>query len=233
MNKKNKKNPNVEYPDYMMPQKKFLFDPRTLDEIRRKAIGKPVAEAFDFIIEELNRAYPGHIWKKQNWIFNNAGGAMGQLTLLHASIREYIIFFGTCIGTEGHSGRYASDVFDFMIKGEMVCEYEGIFEPEVHVPEGPPAFLASKIIKHYRIKDEAWMLEYSRGNIIKMFPFGTTDSFMSTLDFRTIGRLCIQYGKMTTWGLLTKGKDLTAILKFLVAVGVLWSLFVYLMPLLQ
>jgi hypothetical protein len=38
-----------------------------------------------------------------------------------------------------------------MIQGEMHCEYEGRFEPEVHTIHTPAAYLGSKVIKHYRI----------------------------------------------------------------------------------
>jgi hypothetical protein len=203
-------------PQHLQPVKKFLFNPQKLNEIRKKAIGLSHEEAIRVIIEELDRAYPGHICKKQNWIFNNAGGAMGQLALLHASIREYIIIFGTCIGTEGHSGRYASEVYDYVFKGEVQCEYEGKFQPEINTPESEfPLYLGSGKIKHYCIKDEAWMLEYARGNIPKMFPFGTFDSIFSTLDLRTIGRLIVHYARLTIAGLLFRGKDLTAVLKFI------------------
>ena len=102
--------------DHLQPKKKYLFDPRVLEEIRRKCIGETIEKSFEIVIDELDRRYPGHICRKQNWLFNNAGGAMGQLTLLHASLREYIILFGTCIGTEGHSGRYSSEVYDYLIK---------------------------------------------------------------------------------------------------------------------
>lgn len=190
--------------DHMLPKKPFLFDPRKLDEIVKSSVGKSTEEAFNHITDLLDREYPGHICKERKWIFNNAGGAMGQLCILHASLREYIIIFGTCIGTEGHSGRYSSEVYDYMIQGEMQCEYEGIFKPEIHTPGNPPAYLGSKVVKHYRVKDEAWMLEYTRGWIAKMFPFGLCDSIFSTLDIRTICRIIAQYIKLAFRELFTK-----------------------------
>ncbi len=202
-------------------RRRYLFDPAVLDEIRRKGIGRPLPEAFDIITAELAKAYPGHICTTRNWIFNNAGGAMGQLNLLHGSLSEYLIFFGTCIGTEGHSGRYASEVYDFMIQGEMLCEYEGRFEPETHTVHTPAAYLGSKIIKHYCIKSDAWMLEYCRGSVPRMFPFGNADSMFSTLDIRTMARLSRQYAILTVRSLL-RGKDLALLLRmivFLAAVG--------------
>ncbi len=212
-------------------KRKYLFDPVVLDKIRRKGIGKPVHEAFDIITRELAKAYPGQIRTRHDWIFNNAGGAMGQLNLLHGSLSEYLIFFGTCIGTEGHSGRYASEVFDFMIQGEMVCEYEGRFEPEVHTIHTPPAYLGTKVIKHYSIKKGAWMLEYCRGSVPRMFPFGTADSVFSTLDIRTVARLIRQYAILTIHSLL-RGKDLALLLRMIVFLAVLaigvWQIITYL-----
>lgn len=34
------------------------------------------------------------------------GGWMGSVRLLHASLHEYILLFGTAVPTTGHSGRY-------------------------------------------------------------------------------------------------------------------------------
>ena len=63
--------------------------------------------AFGKIAAVLGRMYPGHILPEEDmqWIFMNAGGWMGSMCLLHASLTEYILFFGTAVETSGHSGK--------------------------------------------------------------------------------------------------------------------------------
>jgi sigma non-opioid intracellular receptor len=73
-------------------------------------VGKPSApeilEAYARVYEELQSKYPGHILPKSDmqWMFVNAGGWMASMCLLHASLTEYVLFFGTAIDTAGHSG---------------------------------------------------------------------------------------------------------------------------------
>ena len=42
------------------------------------------------------------------------------------------------------------------------------------------------VSKGYRMPDECWALEYARGNIPSMMPFGIFDIFFSTLDLQTL-----------------------------------------------
>ena len=69
-------------------------------------LGPDYEEGFRRVHAELERQYPGHILPKNDlqWIFMNAGGWMGAMCLLHASITEYVLFFGTALDTSGHSG---------------------------------------------------------------------------------------------------------------------------------
>ncbi len=183
----------------------YVFDPKVLGECAKLGVGRPVEEAMDTITAALVERYGAHVYAgPRRWILNNAGGAMGQLTLLHASLSEYLIFFGSPIGTEGHSGRYSTEVYDWVFDGQMWCYLEGETQRTLYDP-GTTAYLGADRVKGYRIPDHAWMLEYSRGTIPSMLPFGLADSFLSTLDFKTVGRTFFDYGRLTV-GSLLRGK---------------------------
>jgi hypothetical protein len=182
-----------------------IFDSETLHAIAKNATGLDTKDAaFAQIIAELKGEYRGHVRDDIPWVFNNAGGAMGQMKLLHASLSEYLIFFGTPIGTEGHSGRYASEVWDFIIDGEVWCYEEGQFERSVYGP-GDVAYLAGGRAKGYAVPNAAFMLEYARGPIPGMMPFGIADAVFSTIDLPTIGKTAWYYTQLVV-GELLKGK---------------------------
>lgn len=179
----------------------YLFDP-VLKECAAKGIDLPLEEAFDAITAELAERYPGHIHTgPRDWIFNNAGGAKGVMTLLHGSITEYLILFGTDIGTHGHSGIYRSDVYDWVFSGEMWCQEGQNPQRQVYKP-GSQAHLGSRKVKYYRLPERGWMLEYARGPIVTMLPFGLGDSVSSTLDFTAIRKTIGTYGKLCVKELL-------------------------------
>lgn len=212
--------------------KHYVFEPRRLHAIARAASRlKDRDQMFHYITEEVAKAYPGHIETTHHWVWNNAGGAMGQMTLLHASLREYLILFGSSLGTEGHSGRYSAEVFDFMFDGDMYVEYQGQINRHEYKP-GDAALLPQGSTKHYCIPDHGWMLEYGRGHntILSMLPFGLADSLLSTLDYRTFFRTLYHYGRLVVRELFQKGKDWDLILKLigkiavLIVIGVVLSL---------
>src|SRR5438445_3560405 len=88
----------------------YIFDPSILHAATRNVLDLGTPQAiFSAVAEELATRYPGHVRYDHKWLFNNAGGAMGALSLLHGSLSEYVLFFGTPIGTERHSGRYLTE----------------------------------------------------------------------------------------------------------------------------
>lgn len=180
-----------------------VFDPDELAAISREAAKEPAGRTLDAVHRALAARYPDDVEKEIRWVFNNAGGAMGQMALLYASLGEYLLLFGTPIGTEGHSGRYRTEVWDFMLEGEMWCYHEGETERSVYRP-GEFAYLGGNRVKGYRIPDHGWMLEYARGPIPTMLPFGLADTVFSTVDYRGLLQSVARYARLTLKSLVRR-----------------------------
>lgn len=155
------------------------------------AHGNDTRKVVEFIVGELSEKLPGgYINLDEEWIFNNAGGAMGAMYIIHASITEYLIIFGTAIGTEGHTGRHTADDYFHILAGTQLAYSPGSYEPEVY-PQGSVHHLHRGTVKQYKMDEACFALEYARGWIPPMLGFGYADTFTSTLDFPTLWR--------TTW----------------------------------
>lgn len=74
-------------------------------ECKRRACPSPAQS----VSTHLSPRYPGRILPDEDlqWVFVNAGGWMGSMCLLHASLTEYVLLFGTAVDTGGHSGEEA------------------------------------------------------------------------------------------------------------------------------
>lgn len=173
-----------------------VFDPESLHQIATHGIGTglPIQDLVKTIVADLSVRYPGHITPTPEWVFNNAGGAMGAMAILHASVTEYVIIFGTPVGTEGHTGRFWAEDYFIILAGEQWAFSAGQFDREVYRP-GDVHHLPRGSAKQYRIPESCWALEYARGCIPGMLPFGLADTFTSTLDFQSLARTCWIYTK--------------------------------------
>ncbi|THH30909.1 hypothetical protein EUX98_g3286 [Antrodiella citrinella] len=172
----------------------YVFDPTSLHELAQAAIAHapaPDDTAFmvDYIIKNLTSTYPStqialnH--DTSEWVFNNAGGAMGAMYIIHASITEYLIVFGTPIGTEGHSGIHTADDYFNILVGEQWAFSPPNLQMERY-PAGSVHHLPRGQVKQYKMHEGCFALEYARGWIPLMLPFGFADSLSSTLDYKTL-----------------------------------------------
>lgn len=66
----------------------YIFDTEHLHDVSKRAIaahGSNTTGVVHYIVSELNEKVPGYINLDEDWMFNNAGGAMGGMWILHAS----------------------------------------------------------------------------------------------------------------------------------------------------
>lgn len=179
----------------------YLFDPDTLAVVARRAIGLTHEGMVQTIAQDLARIHPGHIETREDWILSLAGGAMGIMTILHGSLSEYVLVFGSPIGTQGFSGRYRIEIFDFVLAGEMWTYSEQDFRERRVFRPGDMAHLHRREAKGFRFPDATWVLEYGRGPIPSALPFGLGDAFLA-LDLRTVVKTIRLYGRLVVRELL-------------------------------
>ncbi|KAJ7091141.1 ERG2/sigma1 receptor-like protein [Mycena epipterygia] len=179
----------------------YVFDPTELHELAQAAIAaspNDTAGIIHHIVTNLTLTYPSNQIKlnidSSEWVFNNAGGAMGAMYIIHASITEYLIIFGTPLGTEGHTGLHTADDYFNILVGEQWAFRPGALEMERYTP-GMVHYLPRGTAKQYKMHEGCFALEYARGWIPLMLPFGLADIFTSTLDFPTLYHTCRVTGR--------------------------------------
>jgi len=159
----------------------YVFSPKIVDACAQKCIGLPKPEMFDAFAKAMDEHYPGVLDMSQPWVYSIAGGAMIQMKLYYASTTEYIMIWGTPIGSEGHSGRHFSGFWDTVIDGEMHYYAEGEFEQRVYRP-GDRVYVGPGQARAMNFTDGVWAVEYARGFIPASMPFGVAEELLVCWD---------------------------------------------------
>ncbi|KAA8912377.1 hypothetical protein TRICI_003494 [Trichomonascus ciferrii] len=188
----------------------YIFDPVHLQDIGKDVISNNPGANSTVILEEVHKRlkdeYGEYIndLNDEDWVFNNAGNAMGSMIVLHASITEYLIFFGTATGTEGHTGTHFADDYFLILSGTQTAAPPHAKSPEVYKP-GDSHHLPCGANKQYAMESDSWALELAQGWIPTMLPFGFLDSVTSTMDVWSLAKT-VKLSAVNTVKNLLKGK---------------------------
>lgn len=182
-----------------------VFDPDILHSIAQGAVGLAFEPMCRLIASSLAREWPDHVDPEPRWMFNLAGGTTGAIGILHASLSEYVLLFGSPVGTEGFSGRFLLDIHDFVVAGEMSTFVEGRWGERVVTRPGERALLPKGQVKGFSIQPGTWMLEYGRGLVPTSLPMALGDVLLSGQDVRTVAKTVHSWGRLVVKELL-RGK---------------------------
>jgi len=183
---------------YSLIWQPYTFDPEVLQSIAYGCVDRGVdsiKEAKECMLTQLRHHYNPSLIGKDYWnppIFNQAGGSRTSIHILHASLTEYVLFWHSAIETKGFSGRHFAEFYDWVVFGKMdqwnefELDYKSFGPRElVFHPKGHATF--------FRLHDGLFTLEYSRGIIPSLLPFGLVELLVCNLDFITVVYMMQQY----------------------------------------
>lgn len=175
----------------------YVFDPKVLQALAKESIqahpGDNTTEIITDLIPRIKKEYGDKAvindlnWEE--WVFNNAGGSMGNMFIIHSSISEYLIIFGSAISTNGHSGVHFADDYFTILSGNQKVAYENQVECSTFFP-GDCNHLKRGQVTQFSMDGGSYALELAQGWIPAMLPFGFVEVISSTLDFTTFGKTC-------------------------------------------
>ncbi|XP_061887720.1 sigma non-opioid intracellular receptor 1 [Entelurus aequoreus] len=173
--------------NHWLATKQYLFNKDDIAKLAKQHAGQDHEQAFSKLVVELRKRYPGHILPDEDleWVFLNVGGWMGGMCVLHASLTEYVILFGTGIDTSGHSGRYWAEISDTIISGTFRKWTEGTTKSELFYP-GDTVMHGMGEAAAVQWTAGTWMVEYGRGFIPSTLGPALADTMFSTQDFVTL-----------------------------------------------
>lgn len=183
---------------------KHRMDPEAIADACRDVLDLPLEERLRAAVLRVADLYPDLVDPgRERWIFTKAGGIVGKINFLHASLGEYLLLFGAPVATYGFSGRYNHVEISKVVLAGRYTTYDpesaqiepGVFEAGdlVTLPKGR--------VRNMEIASGSWHFEYGRGPVVTAMPFGTVDLLVSSLEVRPILQTTVDYTHFISAGI--------------------------------
>lgn len=148
---------------------------------------------------ELQEAgYGDKVRSDVEWQIDDGDGGMNHLAILYASSTEYLTIVGSPVTNEWVYGPYDTQIFDFILDGELSIYWPGDIDADPYLP-GDFAELPKGASGGYLITDYTWMLEYGRdsattGPYAQIMFVTDEPSTLGTITAETISGLSLAIG---------------------------------------
>lgn len=163
---------------------RYVFDPHELRDLALRHVGKPVGVIAADLEQDLADKYGKLISRDMPWVITPAGFLMYQVKMVFARPNEYIGLMGIPVESTGHTGRHPVTYYDTMLSGGSRNFHPGQHEPEI-VKAGD--FLVTRPGEAFaaQVTDHIFFLEYCRGPLVTLMPFGFSNYLFATLDLKS------------------------------------------------
>ncbi|XP_021356580.1 sigma non-opioid intracellular receptor 1-like isoform X2 [Mizuhopecten yessoensis] len=194
---------------FWLRTKTYLTDDAEIAAIATKyaQTGQGVEFSYSKIKTELRKRFPGHILSEEDeqWMFMNARSWKGKMCILHASLSEYILLFGTDVDIVSFFGRYWANTSYTILTGSCRQWKFGQLSSKVFAP-GETVFHTWDEVSPFELEAGTLMVEYGRGFIPYTFGFALADKFIT--DFLTLFYTLRVYSKALLTEIRVYLKDL-------------------------
>lgn len=166
----------------------YALDPDEIRELALPHVGKPPAQIMADLERDLAARYGDLIHLDMPWVTNPAGFAMYQVKLVFARANEYLGLMSVPVPGTGHSGRHPVTYFDTILSGGSQNIATGEFEPKV---TSAGDFLVTRPMESFtfHVPEHIYFIEYCRGPLPVLMPFGLANYLFGTLDFKQAAQI--------------------------------------------
>jgi C-8 sterol isomerase len=167
---------------------RYALDPYELRDLALQHVGKPVPQIAADLEHDLVAKYGNMIQTDMPWVLTPAGFVMYQVKMVFARRNEYLGLMGVPVASTGHTGRHPVTYYDTILSGgSRNASATDLIATDVKAGD----FLVTRPWEAFtaNIDDHIFFLEYCRGPLATIMPFGLANFVFGTLDLKSAGQI--------------------------------------------
>ncbi|XP_046844245.1 sigma non-opioid intracellular receptor 1-like isoform X2 [Xenia sp. Carnegie-2017] len=187
---------------YWLNTKSYIFEEKSIVKLVQRYGGDNLQASIARITDELERGYPNLVLPKERlqWVMLKFSGMTISLTVLYASLTEYVVIAGSALDTDGYLGRHWSNMTHIVLSGSIKYWREGTSEAKVY-HKGESFTTRYWNTGGMQLKANTWMIEYGRGFLPLSIPSTIFDGIFTSFDLIGTFKMMRVFGMAYFYGI--------------------------------